>query len=249
MVVPLIVPAPGHLRAILINNNATKTNEPLVDLILSAQYATHLKISNNPHFIGAVWETYVSAKEWYVMDDVAGPSYGDGVKIVYVQFGQGVVPPPASPTQFSGIFNATIILDTTPPVVGPVPIFINGGNLKTDRRQVALTLNASGAQSVELYNENDLSTLTGGTILPYQSTIQWVLSEGNGIKSVYVVFIDDVENRTSFFSSSISLIGQEIGQPVIIKPVDGTITTDKFVTIEGSGDPGSIVRINVEGER
>jgi len=246
MVVPLIVPAPGHLLAIMINNNAAKTNQHLVDLILSAQNATHLKVSNDPGLAGAVWETYVSAKQWDVKDDVVGPSYGDGSKTVYVQFGQGIISPPVDPTQISGIFSATIDLDTTPPVVGPIPIMINGGTLKVDTRQAQLALDASEAQSMKLFNEVELATFTGGTIMPYSAEVNWTLSEGNGIKTVYIVFMDDIGNQTSFFSSSITLIGQQADKPVITEPVDGSFTTDPFIDVKGRGDPGSIIKIGIE---
>jgi hypothetical protein len=246
MVVPLIVPAPGYLLAIMINNNATKTNDPFVDLMLSAQNATHLKVSNDPLLVGAVWETFVSAKQWEVKDEVVGPSYGDGPKTVYVQFGQGAVPPPVAPTQISGIYNATIILNTAPPIVGPVPIMINGGVLKTSTRQVQLILNAEGAQNVKLFNEVDLAALTGSTTLPYSSIIDWTLSEGNGIKSVFVVFVDDVGNETSYFSSSITLIGQKADSPIITEPMNGSFTTDPFIDVRGRGNPGAIVEIEIE---
>jgi hypothetical protein len=246
MVVPLIVPAPGYLLAIMINNNATKTNDPFVDLMLSAQNATHLKVSNDPFLIGAVWEAFVSAKQWEVKDEVVGPSHGDGPKTIYVQFGQGVVPPPAVPTQISGIYSATIILDTAPPVVGPVPIMINGGTLETNVRQVQLTLNASGAQNVRLFNDTDLVMLTSGTILPYSPTMDWTLSESNGIKSVYITFIDDVGNETSLFSGSITLIGQTADNPIITEPVDGSFTTDPFIDVKGRGNPGAVVEIEIK---
>jgi len=247
MVVPLIVPAPGHLKAVLINNGAIKTNNPQVDLILSAANATHMMISNNSSFTGAVWEVYVTAKQWLVSDTQVGPGFGDESKTVYAKFGQGSIAPPAPPVSVSSTQSAIIILDTSPPIVGPVPIMINGGALKTNTKQVMLMLNATGAEMIQLYNDVDLFATTGGTILPYSPTVNWVLSEGNGIKTVYVVFIDDIANRTSFFSADITLIGQQAGEPAITEPIDGAFTADPFIDIRGSGDPGAIIRIH-DGE-
>jgi hypothetical protein len=238
MVVPLIVPAPGHLKAIMINNNASRTNNPTVDLILSALGATEMKISNDVSLAGAVWEPYTTAKQWELRDDLPGPAYGDGEKIVYVKF--------QSVSQISDVFSASIILDTTPPLVGAVPIIINGGALKTDTRQVTLILNATGADLVEIFNEIDIENITGGTIYPYQNTLNWTLSEGNGIKTVYVTFMDVIGNKSSFFSASITLIGQTVSVPVII-PVSSP-TTKPFVSIQGTGDPGASVQINITKE-
>lgn len=240
MVVPLIVPEPDHLKAIMINNDALKTKNPTVDLMLSAMNATDMMISNDSSFIGASWETYTTSKEWLVDDTLVGPGQGDGEKTIYVKF--------KNASQVSDAFSATITLDTSPPTIGAVPIMINGGLLKTDTRQVVLTLNASGADWVELYNDVDIETITGGTTLPYQTTINWTLSEGNGIKTVYVVFIDDIGNRSSFFSGSIALIGQAASVPTIIIPHDGDTTVYPFIDVQGTGDPGATIQINITKE-
>lgn len=233
---PLIVPAAGHLRAILINNNAEKTNDPSVDLILSAQGATLMLLSNNEDFVGAVWEPYITAKEWILGDDQVGPGFGDGEKIVYVKFSSGLVESP--------VHSASIVLDTTPPVVGAIPILINEGDLEIFTRDVALTLNATGATTVELFNENELESVQG-TILPYNDTVPWRLSENNGRKTVLVVFADDAGNRSSFFSATTTLVGQTAGLPSIVVPSDET--TDHFISIEGQGDPEATIQVLIDG--
>jgi len=237
---PLVVPAPGNLKAILINNNAAKTSSPQVDLILSAQGATQMMVSNDPDFVGESWEVFVTAKEWTVADDVVGPAFGDGNKTVYVKFTNGI--------DESDVYSATILLDTTPPDVGAIPIMINDGALHVSSRQVVLRLSATGATYVELFNEDELTILTGGTILPYSSEMAWTLSEGNGVKTVSIVFIDDIGNRSSFFNSSIVLVGQDIGVPVITDPEDGVTITDHFISVEGLGDLESDIKIFIEGE-
>lgn len=240
MVAP-VVPAAGDLRAILINNNAERTNNPVVDLILSAQFASEMMISNDPNFVGASFEPYVTAREHTLLDEQVGPGFGDGVKTVYVKFRSATLVE-------SDVFSASIILDTQPPLVGPIPILINDGELETDSRDVVLTLDATGAETVEIFNENELETFTEGTILPYSKTISWTLSEGNGQKKVLVAFIDDIENKSAFFSDSITLTGQPTGDPAITDPVTGTITTDHFIAVRGTGNPGSTVQIDIDGD-
>jgi hypothetical protein len=233
---PLIVPAVGHLRAVLINNNAEKTNDPIVDLILSAQGATLMLLSNNEDFVGAVWEPYVTAKEWILDDDQVGPGFGDGEKAVYVKFSSGLVE--------SSIYTAIIILDTTPPIVGAIPILINEGDLEVTTRDVILTFNVLGATVVELFNESELEN-TQGTILPYNNTIFWRLSKNNGRKTVLVVFIDDAGNRSSFFSATTILTNQAVGFPSAIALSDAT--TDHFITLNGTGDPEAIIQVLIDG--
>lgn len=239
MVTP-VVPASNQLRAILINNNAEATNNPVVDLILSAQYVTEMQLSNDEAFAGATWETYVTAKEWTLLDEEIGPGFGDGTKTVYVKFRSATMVE-------SDVFSASIVLDTQPPTVGAIPVMINDGMLTTNDRQVTLTLDAEGATSVEIFNENELETFTEGTIVPFANTVAWTLSEENGTKRVLVAFIDDIENKSSFFSDHITLVGQETGDPVVTEPTDGAVTTDHFITVRGTGDPGSTVQIDIEG--
>lgn len=237
MVAP-VVPASNQLRAILINNNAEKTNSPVVDLTLSAQYAPEMMLSNAEDFAGASFESYVTSKEWTVLDEQVGPGFGDGTKTVYVKFRSATLVE-------SDVFSASIELDTAPPTVGAVPVLINGGEIETDSRQVTLTLDAEGATTIEVFNENELETFTQGTILPFDGSVPWTLSEGNGSKRVLVVFSDEIGNQSSFFSDKIILTGQTAGNPEITEPEDETTTTDAFVTVRGTGDPGSKVQIDI----
>lgn len=238
MVAPT-VPASGDLRAILINNNADRTNDSVVDLILSADGATEMMLSNSSTFSGSIWETYVTAKSWTLLDEAIGPSFGDGTKTIYIKFRSVTL-------EESNVHTASIYLDTTPPIVGSMPIVINQGDLITNSRQVSLTLSAIGATSVVLFNETD-QLLLAGTEMNYSDNIQWTLSEGNGSKTVFVNFLDDVGNETGYFSESIRLVEQDLQNPVIIEPIDSTTTTDHFVTVRGTGDPQSEIKINIEG--
>lgn len=232
-----IVPATGDLKAILINNDQQRTNNPVVDLILSAENATDMLISNTNDFAGASWETYVTAKEWILLDEIVGPAFGDGEKVVYVKFRSATL-------DESDIHSATIYLDTTPPSVGSLPIIINDGELVTNNRNVTLHLSAENATQVEVLNEIDQTSLTG-TPMAYNDILPWTLSEGNGPKSVLVNFFDDIGNDTGFFSAEIRLIGQVPDQPNITEPSDGTITSDHFTTISGVGDPEGTIEIEI----
>ena len=79
----------------------------------------------------------------------------------------------------------------------------------------------------------------------YSTELNWQLSENNGKKLVYVRFFDDVSNCTTFYSADIILQEQDVSSVEIIEPEGTTYTTDKFITIRGRADFGSIVHINV----
>lgn len=233
-----IVPAPGDLRAILINNGAEATNSSRVDLILSAQGATEMLLGTDEAFTGSVWEPYVTAKSFFLADEEIGPGFGDGTKTVFVKFRN-------IDLNESDVFSASILLDTTPPVVGAIPVLINDGALETDSRQVTLTLSATGATSIVILNEIQLEQIVG-VEQPFSTTVTHTLSEENGQKEVFVNFIDDIGNDTGFFSARIILTGQPIGDPVIIEPPDETETTDHFITVRGTSDPGVIIRVDID---
>jgi len=234
----MIIPATGDLRAILINNGAERTNNPIVDLIISAIGVTEMMLGTDISFTSSLWETFVTAKPFELADDLAGPSYGDGEKTVYIKFRDATL------TE-SDIFSAVITLDTTPPAIGSMPILINEGALRGDSRHVTLTLSATGATQIEILNEDDLN-MPGGQIIPYSNTIQWTLSEHDGFKEVFVKFIDNIGNETAFFSAEIVLTEQESGNPVIIEPEDNFQTTNHFITIRGTGDPDATVQIHID---
>ena len=145
----------------------------------------------------------------------------------------------------STVHSATIELDTAAPVVAAIPITINNSALRTTNRVVTLMLDATNAVQVEIFNEDEFSNING-TIVPYEATVQWTLSENSGLKEVLVVFLDEIGNRSAGFSDDILLTGQESVIPVILEPGNDTTTTDRFITVRGTADPESIVQIEID---
>jgi len=98
----LLVPAGPF--GILINNGQNYTNKSLVNLKLRAGLnIKRMAISNSSDFEGAGQENYQTEKKWQL-------SSGDGKKTVYVKFYTEYGLP-------SQTFQASIVLDTTPPEV------------------------------------------------------------------------------------------------------------------------------------
>ncbi len=75
-------PAVNHTisnKSVVINSGDASTASTAVTLIISADYATSMAISNNADFSGGIWETYAASKSWTLTS-------GEGTKNVYVKF-------------------------------------------------------------------------------------------------------------------------------------------------------------------
>jgi len=173
-------------------------------------------------------------------DDVVGPSYGEGLKSLYIKFR-------SIDLIESDVFVATITLDSRPPVVGTYPILINSAAFVTSDRNVTLTFDATDAVSMELLNEDQLNIFRG-IVAPYVSEMPWQLSQGNGNKSIYVRFFDNINNVTTFYSANILLIGQSLDNVVILAPTGIQYVNEKFITVRGISDSNGIIKLDIKKE-
>ena len=108
---------PKPVGSVTIEGGATVTKKTIVSLRIEAPpvlRASRMQIADDAAFIGSSWEAYDTSKLWIV-------SVGDGPKTVFVRFEdfRGIVSLPV---------NATILLDTTPPVL---VVTLGGGAMYT----------------------------------------------------------------------------------------------------------------------
>ncbi|SCX82181.1 S-layer homology domain-containing protein [Alkaliphilus peptidifermentans] len=173
-----------------INSNALYTNSNNVTLSLSANAPGGPPIEmrfSNDNISWSDWESYSSTKDWTLGD-------GDGEKTVYMQLkdGNGAV----SNIEISD----SITLDTIPPAG---TISINGGAVVTNNRDV--TLNITGTDengAVEIRFSNNNTTWSGWeTLIP---TKLWTMSDGDGLKTVYVE-LRDMAGNSSVYEDTITL--------------------------------------------
>ncbi len=138
--------------AISINSNAASTNSASVTLTLSATDAngvSKMMVSNDPAFTGAPEVDYATSSPWTL---APGP---DGVRTVYVKFKDNA-------NNWSSVYNDTITLDTTGPVVTPS---VAGGTYTTTQT-VTLTCNdgtGTGCGNI-YYTTNGSDPTTGSTV-------------------------------------------------------------------------------------
>jgi len=171
-----IPPSPGKI-SITINNNAIYSNSIKVRLGLFAQNAFQMVISNNPDFIGSVWENYETDKEWFLTPR-------EGEKKVYAKF-----------KSFSGgvsdVISDSIILDLTPPAnvinleseSGDKQVFLNWENSpEEDFREVWI-----------LRSENFYPYYPFDGVLVYRGGGTEFIDKGvvNNIRYYYTVFSFD----------------------------------------------------------
>lgn len=189
--------------SIKINNGATGTNSATVTLNLSASDPSGV---TQMFFYGnAAPEPYSAAKTWTL-------SAGDGAKIVWVMFGDAA-------GNWSGWTSATISLDSTAPTG---TISINSGANSTGNTNVTLTLSASdtgGVTQMQFSNDN----ATWSTPENYAVTKAWSVTNGDGLKTVYVKYKDTAGNWSAAIPATISL---DLIPPVISSAKAENITAN-----------------------
>jgi hypothetical protein len=196
----IILDTTAPTGTIAINGGAAYTGTTAVTLNLTATDNSNMvggwmRFSND-NVNWTFWAAYSPTVAWSLAS-------ANGTKTVYAQFSDAA-------GNFSSVVSDSIILDTTPPTG---TIAINGGAAYTGTTAVTLNLtatdNASGVNKVLLSNDG-----VNYTEQAYVDTVAWILSSGDGTKTVYARFKDAVGNLSGEVSDTI----------VLDSPPTGTIT-------------------------
>jgi len=135
---------------------------------------------------------------------------GDGEKVLIAKVNDNV----------RNVFyvNATVILDNTKP---NAVVTINGGDAETATRHVVLSLSYSDANGVKQcrYSNEDLNWTDWE---PCSSTKAWVLSAGNGTKTVNYEVMDNAGNN----QSDLDIITLQEGAYDLTPPTNLIVTDD-----------------------
>ena len=103
-------------------------------------------------------------------------------------------------------------------------LLINNGSLTTNSTKVQLNFNITNSELMAVSNDPEFKDIS---FEKYNSTKDWTLSEGNGLKTVFVKF-RSAEGGTIIYSAQITLIGQsfdDTNSPSILN--QNTNTTEK----------------------
>jgi len=174
-----------------INDGATYAASTAVTLNLvgtdTGAGVDQVMMSNDASFSGATWVTYATSLDWML-------AAGDGTRTVYVKFRDRA-------GNESTVYSDTIILDMSAPTGS---ILIQAGTGVVTDTQVMLTLSASDANGVtQMRFSNDGTNYSAW--MSYTITSPWALSSGDGTKTVYVKFRDQVGNVSTVYSDTIVL--------------------------------------------
>jgi len=147
------------------------------------------------------FEPYTTTRIWTL-------TAGDGLKGVYARFRDAV-------GNVSAVSD-TITLDTTPP---DGSIVINSGATYAASPTITLTLSASDVASgmSQMQFSGDGTSWSGWD--PYATTKAWILTSGDGLKTVYVRYGDNA-GITSIFSDTITL---DMTPPQVSATPTGTV--------------------------
>ncbi|MEW5760319.1 MAG: PKD domain-containing protein [Candidatus Thermoplasmatota archaeon] len=179
------------IGSIKINDDAISCNSNNVVLTLLAydKYGVkEIMLCNDKTFSNSYWESYSPTKAWSLLP-------GDGNKTVYVKFkdNNGLV---------SIAYSDSIILDTTLPTGS---IEINDGDEYTTNATVKLTLNANNKYGIAKMMISNTEDFEGTFWEQYSTTKYWNLSDGGGLKTVYVKYMDNNGLISQVYSDKIIL--------------------------------------------
>lgn len=176
--------------SVVINNGSEYASSSSVNLQLVGDdnYSSvlEMQISNDSTFTGANWEALDENKTWELESS-------DGVKTVYYRLKDEA-------GNISDTFSDNITLDTTDP---EGEILINNDSPSTNTRDVVLNLSSTDANEVIEMMISEDSTFNGSSFEAYAESKNFNLSDGFGVKVVYVKFKDIAGNISETYSDEI----------------------------------------------
>lgn len=178
----VVIGVPDNLRLnnVTINDGQKSTTERNISISLGVTGTpTYYRVSESPNFTSADWILYASNFIQFVLSSMLG------AKTIYVQLKNATVE--------SNVLSASITLEqsTTPTNIVLNSIKINDGAATTNNRNATITVQTNTTPTQ--YRIGETATLSGVEWIDYTAVMQYMLSAGNGQKSVYV----QVKNETS----------------------------------------------------
>jgi len=207
---------PKALGNITIEGGSAITGTLVVQLSITAPMelgARLMQLSNGVDFEGATWEPVVQDRSWIF-------STGDGHKTVYLRF-----------EDFRGIFslpvNASITVDTTPPVLS---VLLEDGATLTTNSDLTATVtydDASPPSRMWLASDDRFDLVEPQ---PFSESFPWSIEALEGDRSLYVMVEDAVGNTATAFTS----IHYATIQPIIrlALPEGDTVQALDHITVE-----------------
>ena len=179
-----IVPVRINTNPVLVVNGGdefTSTRE--VELTIIASTASEIKISNNNNLNAISWQPAASKLTWTL------PT-GTGEKTVYLQ------------VKYSDETESTPVFDLITPQPMNPDFQLAGGAESTTSRQVPVNCDLEG-KNLQMKISESIS-FNDAQWQPFQSNFMFELSEGDNLKTVYMIFKNDFEIESSIISRQIT---------------------------------------------
>ncbi|WP_156152372.1 hypothetical protein [Flammeovirga sp. OC4] len=209
----------------------TDPNSLKVGVILGHKGAKYFQISNTSAFHGNKWRLI---QDEYIEWDLAPGD--DGKRKIYARYRDQA-------GNITSVVTDEIIVDRTAPFGGKITI--NDGEKISNRQdhQVNLSFFCRQADSMIVAQS---SNFEGGEWIPYVTKKTYKVSEGDGIKQVFVKYKDVAGNQTQTYSSSISF---DTNAPknislTIDQGAEFTNNINKLVSLNIDGDDAAMMMIS-----
>jgi hypothetical protein len=203
------------LSSASINSGAIDTSSRNVNVsyVSTGSPATHYMISENSDFSGASWQV-ITGTIPYTLSDTAG------TKTIYLKLKNNYTETSA----VSDTINYTVVPFSLSSVL------INAGATDTANKNVNVTITSTGNNVPTQYKISENSDMSGASWQTYTSNvIPFTLSDGYGIKTVYVQ-ITDGTTTSAIVSDSIN-VPQPIGLTAVSINSGATETTNQTVSV------------------
>lgn len=216
---------------ILIDGGAIYTTSDNVTLTLSASDATsgiNEMCFSNDCSVYSEWQSYGTSKNWTLSD-------GDGEKAVYVKYKDKA-------GNISNAYPEFIIKDTVSPTGS---ILISDGADYVSTREVNLTLGCedetSGPGEMKFSNDG----ISYSEWESFAKSKGWNLTEGDGVKTVYVKYRDKAGNEIGAFTDTI-ILKSENPSILITSPQSDFWTNNSEAQIKGTSELNSHIYVKDE---
>ncbi len=221
---------PPQSTYVLIGTGRAYTNSQSVNLTLGAVGASQMRFSATGDFTDVEWIDYATSATYAL-------SAEEGTKHVYVEFrdAAGNVAP---------VSHASIEFDSSAPVPANPAIVLAGAALFTNSVSLTVSLDAANAAEMQVA-ENE--AFDGKPWLSYVPTTTFLLSSGDGLKTVSTRFRDAAGNVTDPVSSTITLDTTPPTIPLIQTTSQVTSATSVTVNLVGPVTETNFDRYEIAG--
>ena len=154
----------------------------------------------------------------------------------------------SSTATYSFVVNGGRTLVANFAATGPTgTISVNNGAASTNNTSVTLTISCndtgSGCSQMQFSNDN----ASWSTAEAYATSKAWALSAGDGLKTVYVKFMDNAGIWSTAYSASIVLDTLAPAAPVINSFSFGTFQNSTTASLSGTAEASSTVKVYDNG--